>query len=457
MPEEPFNGIQGLEGLEKIKLDKVGIENNVKNHIQNLEKGLTQQNKARYVKGIMREATRSIDVNPEYYEALQDALIKHGYLKAITAETPPAEKPKLPQNPPKPSDPKKITEKLPPVPPNVPAAPSPKREKIRIVLPTKPPQEPTNPPTAKIDTPIDVPKPAEIKKAEEKTENRTEKIVKLKEKIKITEIRIRENEKREKAILKRLAEIEAQEVKEMREVTKIIEKDSDKMAKDNKKVEKENDKKVKENVKMREKLEKKERKEQEKREKINREEKKYNLSDLKAELEKTPKIKFLKRLKLIKKIEELSEEGTLEKDEIENPFKYFLIKKIDDRVFECLYEKPREKITLEDINYLCGESGIDVQFSVVDFVTDARRNIAFMSSNGFLLQLQNKGEITTEENGRQVIGIYKPEAKYKLVTPKGGYFLGGALTNYTDGVKLLREQAQEYQAEQIESFKSQNK
>ena len=60
----------------------------IKNHLSNL-KGLTSKDKKdAYVNDIMREATRIIDKRPEYYEALQAALIENGYLKAIATEIP---------------------------------------------------------------------------------------------------------------------------------------------------------------------------------------------------------------------------------------------------------------------------------------------------------------------------------------------------------------------------------
>ena len=84
-----------------------------------------------------------------------------------------------------------------------------------------------------------------------------------------------------------------------------------------------------------------------------------------------------------------------------------------DQVFKCVFGKTREQATLEDINHIWREGGATVTHWSPNLISPGRFDTVHYSSNGFTLQLQNKDEVRGEENGKKVIMIYSPKAKYK--------------------------------------------
>src|SRR3989338_6145968 len=101
--------------------------------------------------------------------------------------------------------------------------------------------------------------------------------------------------------------------------------------------------------------------------------------------------------------EQASKEA-LEKDKVQNPFKYFVIENMSDAAFWCLFSKGKAEATLEDINRTCGESGREVKFFTSKLILPGKSNTVELSSNGFTLQLQNVEEVRGKgEDGKKGI------------------------------------------------------
>src|SRR3989344_1914385 len=153
--------------------------------------------------------------------------------------------------------------------------------------------------------------------------------------------------------------------------------------------------------------------------------------------------------------EQASKEA-LEKDKVQNPFKYFVIENMSDAAFWCLFSKGKAEATLEDINRTCGESGREVKFFTSKLILPGKSNTVELSSNGFTLQLQNVEEVRGKgEDGKKGIFTSSPRAKYKLVNPNWEYFTGEDSLSYEEGQRLMRQRAEEYQKKQLALFESQ--
>lgn len=207
------------------------------------------------------------------------------------------------------------------------------------------------------------------------------------------------------------------------------------------------------------------------------------LSALESELAKTSKVRFIKRTRLEDDITELELEirqerqrqeragkeqeekekrdglerervEALEKDQTENPFKWFLIDKMSDQAFKLIFGKTKEKISLPELNRAFGESGEkgDASWNFKLISTENSDAVHF-TPNGFSLQLQNKEEVKNEKGA---IMIDNPNAKYKLINPDWKAENEIAL-GYKESVELMLKRAREYQKEQLALFESKNK
>jgi hypothetical protein len=172
------------------------------------------------------------------------------------------------------------------------------------------------------------------------------------------------------------------------------------------------------------------------------------------ELENIKREKIQKESEGLEKEKEEREEQerikTIEEDKKINPFKYFMIKEMKDDAFLCIFLKKKEEVSLKDIDYILGEDGKEIGFFDPEYVLENRGNTVEYSSNGFTLQLQNKEEVRGE-NG---INFQDLKARYKLVTPDWKYIRDDL--GYEEGVKLLKEEAEKYQAEITTLFNKQN-
>lgn len=149
----------------------------------------------------------------------------------------------------------------------------------------------------------------------------------------------------------------------------------------------------------------------------------------------------------------------IEEDKKINPFKYFQIEQMDDKVVRLLFGKDREDVSKEDVNTQMGETGKEIKILKFDRIGQWTFNAIHISSNGFSLLLENKDEVMIDEvdkNGdkKSVVGIYSPNARYMLVAPDWKYIQKGL--NYTDGMTLLKKEAVKEQDYQFSLFEGQN-
>ena len=165
--------------------------------------------------------------------------------------------------------------------------------------------------------------------------------------------------------------------------------------------------------------------------------------------------------------EALLRELELVKDKIKNPFKHFVIDNMHPAAFFCLYQRKKEEVTLENINYvsgnnITGEDGKRLCFLTPgltpEFITAARNDSVYLSSNGFSLQLLNKDEVTDRKGGKKVVMVNSLKAKYMLVYPDWTHdSRGDGELNLEKGKILLEQRAQQYQERQISLFEKQSK
>ena len=145
----------------------------------------------------------------------------------------------------------------------------------------------------------------------------------------------------------------------------------------------------------------------------------------------------------------------IERDKERNPFKYFLIGKISDPAFEILCAATKENISLERLNGTFGESGETLNTSLYfKNISPINFNTVWLTSNGFSLQLENKEGVQGEEDGKKVIMIYDPRAKYKLVYPDWTHRSGETALNHQEGRRLMEQRAREFQEQLLTEFKA---
>ena len=149
--------------------------------------------------------------------------------------------------------------------------------------------------------------------------------------------------------------------------------------------------------------------------------------------------------------EALLGELELVKDKIKNPFKYFIIDKLYEINFRVLFMQNKENVLLSEINYIMGEDGRELQFWNPRQIVDRGDNAVHFSSNGFYLRLTNKDEVRGKgSDGKEVIIIDSPEAKYDLVAPDGRIIQ--SKLNYQTANELYYAKTRMYQAEQLNLF-----
>src|SRR3989344_1082968 len=97
------------------------------------------------------------------------------------------------------------------------------------------------------------------------------------------------------------------------------------------------------------------------------------LSALRAELEGTLAIRFMKRRGLKERISELDKkiinQIQLEEDRKQNPFKYYLIDKLHPTNFSILFHGNKEGISVKKINKTTGEDGRNLKFWDLKLIT----------------------------------------------------------------------------------------
>jgi hypothetical protein len=194
------------------------------------------------------------------------------------------------------------------------------------------------------------------------------------------------------------------------------------------------------------------------------------LSLLNEQLRKTSKVRILKRAGLEDRIKELEKQirerntkreqiaariVAQEKDKVKNPFKYYLLNKLNPKNLQVMFMADRNNISVEQINRITGEDGQNCKFFETNLITQRRDNAIKFSSNGFYLKLKNREEIVGEENGKRVLMIYGDEARYDIVAPDGA--IVGTDLNYQTGDDLYYKKAEEYQKQQLAEFEAQVK
>ena len=129
-------------------------------------------------------------------------------------------------------------------------------------------------------------------------------------------------------------------------------------------------------------------------------------------------------------------------DRGKNPYKYYCIDRISDRVFQTIYGLPKDKADLRALNRF-GETGRDLRFWEFNenIPLETPSNI-FVTSNGFLLEVQNPQEITEKKEGKYIIDTFGPQAKYRLIAPSGDY-ISEEIVGYDNASKIMIEKAEE--------------
>jgi hypothetical protein len=140
-----------------------------------------------------------------------------------------------------------------------------------------------------------------------------------------------------------------------------------------------------------------------------------------------------------------------EQDEKDNPFKYFLISKMDYRVPQIMFGRAIENVEVKDIDETMGETAEDVKFWDIEGRAENAYTIN-ISSNGFLLQLENKKAVTTNEG----VLLESPEARYRVLSPDWSFADDETGLSYEEGMALLRKKAEDYQDTMIEEFNRRN-
>ena len=152
----------------------------------------------------------------------------------------------------------------------------------------------------------------------------------------------------------------------------------------------------------------------------------------------------------------LEQKDPLAEDRKKNPFKYFLIDKMDDRVFELLFRGNRKnELELGYINTIFEETGRKIKYFNPPYTMEEYYNTIKFTSNGFSLQLLNAKEVIDKDG-------YGPDkksskARYRLVYPDFTTHKEDGELNYRRGTRLLEKKAKEYQREQLALFEKQNK
>ena len=144
-------------------------------------------------------------------------------------------------------------------------------------------------------------------------------------------------------------------------------------------------------------------------------------------------------------------------DRKKNPFKYFILDKMDDGIFWSLFGIARNKVSLEDINRICGNqaTGEEVSFTEVANISEDRNNAAYFSSNGFVLQLrENVNSTLVQSQDRILKDRNNLNVHYALMGPDASWEKGEDYLSYEEGVRLLKVKAQKYQEGQLAEFKA---
>ena len=144
----------------------------------------------------------------------------------------------------------------------------------------------------------------------------------------------------------------------------------------------------------------------------------------------------------------------VEEDKKVNPFKYFVIDRMSDEVFEIIFGETKKDISLEQLNKF-GESGREFDVWTFESFSSQQSYIVNFTSNGVLMQLQNPEEVRKEDAEGSVLFIRDPKAKYAVISPDWYYKRDGL--SYNEAYELMTTVAQEYQDRLLAEFEAQNK
>ena len=182
------------------------------------------------------------------------------------------------------------------------------------------------------------------------------------------------------------------------------------------------------------------------------------IDSLRRDLENTPKKNIFARRKLEQRIAKLEidkkeiERGKqLAEDRERNPFKYFIIDKLNPKTFQVIFLKDRENVSVEDINDVMGETGRNFKDGLIktaQYIIPERDHAVLFSVNGFYLKLVNSKKVRKHKDGEIMLNDAK--AEYVIIGPEGE--VENSSLDYEGGRNLLEKTAKQYQEQQTSLF-----
>ncbi len=121
-----------------------------------------------------------------------------------------------------------------------------------------------------------------------------------------------------------------------------------------------------------------------------------------------------------------------EKDRIENPLKWATVDQMDSRV------KPFMRPHSENVT---DQAFHDIEIFDYEKISNANKNLVSRTTNGFLLQLENKKEVINEEGN---IVTRHENARYSIIGPDGKPFASGL--SHTEAMRMMVAQAEAFQS-----------
>ncbi len=154
---------------------------------------------------------------------------------------------------------------------------------------------------------------------------------------------------------------------------------------------------------------------------------------------------------------ELLQIAEREKERKENPFLFFLVDQMSEKVSEIIFGTTRENVSLEMLGLIGVLPEKPEEFFLRKFklIAEDKENTFYFTTNGFTLRLLNKKELWIKEDGKNVIDIYNLTARYELFFPDGKSIKKDM--PHEEACKLIKNEAEKYQNEQKARFDAQNK
>ncbi|MEI7709385.1 MAG: hypothetical protein WCI76_01580, partial [bacterium] len=145
----------------------------------------------------------------------------------------------------------------------------------------------------------------------------------------------------------------------------------------------------------------------------------------------------------------------MEKDKKINPFKWFLVSKMDEKVFRLIFGQDKSEVSVENVNRIFGNEKGETAHSWTPPLTGPNSDLEIITANGFALQWINKKELQ-KKNGFVMYDDQK--AQYKLMRPNGTYYYNasGEVFGFKDAKDKLEEDALLYQHYMEEEFEKTN-